>query len=182
MYAGRPTAASPRPSRDTTRPEPPSVRSGSVTRLDTRATACRPARQIREADAVEGELASALQEPQRGRRRLRDAEEATERHPSHLLRPEAAGDDEGDGADRLRQRLDEERIAQPDRRADERRQEHLLEDAAEPAAEMPEGRAQERAALDAIEVRQPRVDPLRAALEPGDEAGARDKPAEPPPD
>ena len=46
---------------------------------------------------------------------------------------------------------------------------------------MPQGRAQEGPALDRVEVRQPRVDPLRAALEPGDEVGARHDAAEPPP-
>src|SRR5262249_36117266 len=88
--------------------------------------------QVDESRPVEDEFAAALQEPER--RRVADvhADQLAEGEATPFLRAEPAWDDDGRGADRLRERLDDERVEPADRSADQPHDEEHLDDAEEP--------------------------------------------------
>src|SRR5690349_7954723 len=121
MYPGRPAAARPSPSRETAIRVVPSVATGSIVAFLVVPRRPEPGamHEVGEPDAVQHALASALEEPERRPLVLRHPEQAAECDAPPLLGAEPARNDDGRGPDRLRQRLDDERVAPRDGRSDQ---------------------------------------------------------------
>src|SRR5207244_12491602 len=132
------------------RPVAPRTRAGTTELLLEARVEPGVPHEVDEPGAVEDELAAALQEPERRGLVLAHAEQPAERDAAPLLRAETARDDDRRRADRLRQRLDDERVEPPDRRADEIHDQEDLARAEHPAPEVPAARVPERVPPQAI--------------------------------